>query len=550
MNRNAKEVADANAILSRALQHMAVTPTYKGMTSRHIAGTPADNDTFHFECAQFIYRIIRMFGTNGVAKAKLLDPANENAARTLMVTWAQTECKLSDADPNDTWRIWGSENHGAQHDAACWAAADLNADNADTAYADGSRAKSQLQSWTAYLKEYLRQRGAHGTLIEYFSPTYAKYTLLNFYLYYDFSKDPELRALARQTLDLWWAIWAQEQIDGVHGGSKTRTYPVTYGKPSPLELSAWLYFGIGRRPPALAPGEAAMVVSAYRPPDVVADIAIDTKGRGEYDVVTRAPGLNARPTVNLVYHIDPRDESIVRMTHVGDGYVMGMAMLPKLPPERWAAISSQNRWSGIAMAGGDPAKVITIVPQLTDPHNQYNSIWGVQSQSTQILQALSPPYSAGSGTLRVLLGTALHPEEQDGWIYVNDAAYVALRPAWGGYRITTTNGSQVEIIDPTAPLIVQAAPKRAFENFAAFQAAMQATKLSVTGDTLEFIGLFNAGTLHFYGKSDRLPEINGVPIRLNPAENFHSPFMETKPDGSIVIHKDGRSDTINFKNPA
>ena len=42
------------------------------------------------------------------------------------------------------------------------------------------------------------------------------------YNFRDFADDPTLRIRAGLLLDLYWATWGQEQINGVRGGGKTR----------------------------------------------------------------------------------------------------------------------------------------------------------------------------------------------------------------------------------------------------------------------------------------------------------------------------------------
>ncbi|CAM3250492.1 hypothetical protein [Komagataeibacter xylinus] len=547
MHHGQGEVEKANQEFHDALQDIFHSPTFKGVTKHHIPGTPADNDSFHFEQAQFIYRIVKMFGSHGTIASGILQPVIEMEAATLMFNWGKSECHLSDADIWDTWRIWGSENHGAQRDGACWATASLLVDTPqmhNKVYDDGSKTAEQLNAWTAYIKQYLRQRGTHGTLIEYFSPTYAKYTLLNFYMYFDFSADLNLKELARETLDLWWALWGQEQIDSIHGGSKTRAYPSTIGKAMVMQSTGWLYFNIGPRPVSQAPGEAAMTGSTYAPPSVVIDIAVDTDGRGEYDVLTRSPGLVTKP-MDTYYHIDPNDEEIVRIAHITPDFVMGTTMLPKLPTQKWAAISSQNRWNGLIMAGGNPKDSITVLPEFLKKGSQYNAIWGVQSSATQILQAIPSTESHNAGGIRVWFGDTLKREERDGWIYINGPAYVAVRPAWGNYFWEKSDGHWMIPSDGYAPIIIQAASAKEYPTLEAFQSAIRHIKLSVNEDILHFHGLQSMHSITFYCKSGKLPEIDGKTIDLKPKANFQSPFVNSIAE-DVVINKNGRSEKISF----
>ncbi|MCP4843433.1 MAG: hypothetical protein GY887_17035, partial [Halieaceae bacterium] len=91
----------------------------------------------------------------------------------------------------------------------------------------------------------------------------------------------------------YFAYWAQEQIDGVQGGGRSRIYfykglsqDRNHGN-GPL---AWFYFGIGHQP-AVYGHDVNAALSDYRPPAVVADIALDVSGRGRYEVQQRPQGL-------------------------------------------------------------------------------------------------------------------------------------------------------------------------------------------------------------------------------------------------------------------
>ena len=554
LHRGPAEVAAANAQVRAALVRLPAAAGFKTQTVLRQGKPFVQEDTFHFERAQFLFRIVRMFGRSGTAAPGLLLAESETGVARLLWDWARTECRIADADAEHTWRIWGSENHGAQRDSACWAAATLAAEIpelADQHYVDGTTPRQQLLTWTVFLKAYLREHGRRGTLVEYFSPTYSQYTLLNFYLYYDFSKDDELRRLARATLDLWWAIWAQEQVDGIHGGSKTRAYPNTIADAAPMRGTAWLYFALGR--PYLGgkvPGSAAMTVSSYHPPAVVTDIAVDTEGRGAYEVLSRAPGLALQPrTRDGWYDVDAEAEGILRVTYVAPGFVMGTAVLPRLPAKRWTEISSQNRWSGIVLAG-DPEARIAVMAEAAGRGSNYNAFWSVQSKATQIVQALPAPYSANTGELRVWFGRPLRRVEHDGWVFVDGAAYVAVRPAFGGYRWDDVEPRWMRPTAGDAPVIIQAASRTDFADFVAFQQAVLAASLRINGGVLEFSGLNGAGRMIFDFTAGRMPEIDGAALNLPPDLVLRSPFVEIQRDTQdIRLKKGGRSKMVDFQAP-
>jgi hypothetical protein len=527
-----EQARQANDLLSAFLDGAATAPWYKGITPRHRAGAPADNDYFHFQPAQYLFRMVSMPG--GAAR---LSNANREKIQTLMKDWAHTECRIEEAR-GDVWTIWGSENHAALRDGSCWAAAVLLSSDPSpegTEYADGSNAAEQRNAWIAHLKRWLRSRGRSGALVEYFSPTYAQYTLLNIQLYADFSEDAELRGLARSYLDLWWAQWAQEQVDGVHGGSKTRSYAKSVPDGTAMPITAWLYFGLGERPTRLPPGEAPMAVSPYRPPPLVAALATASGARGVYDVFTRAPGLpRSAMEPGPVYHLDAERNGVLRVTRVAPGFAMGMGMVPLLRDVDWTAISSQNRWSGLVFAGGDPRA--RIVPSVLLPRGRksYNALFGVQNGATQIVRGVFPDEARYPPRMGVWIGKPLRRLEQGDWIFVEHGAFAAVRPAFGGWKPAPAAEGWMVLNDPSSPIILQAAAREDYPDLSSFIGAVAGMEIERTETEVSVRGLGDAGRLALGLGTNGTMLIDGKPVDLQPAFVMRSPFIN-QPKGSGTV---------------
>ena len=93
-------------------------------------------------------------------------------------------------------------------------------------------------------------------------------------------------------MTLAWALWAEQQINGVNGGAKTRCYPDrAEGAANPLSAAAWYVLGSDDLPKPKRPPASAFLTSTWKIPDVVMDIAFDVSGRGSYEVIQRRPGL-------------------------------------------------------------------------------------------------------------------------------------------------------------------------------------------------------------------------------------------------------------------
>ncbi len=492
------------------------------------------------------YRLYAMFGPEGTQRPGRLSQENAAAIRQLFAEWAKSNAKLGDADPAHTWYIWGSENHHAMHDQTAWAAAQMLKDEQDFVYDDGSTPAQQYAAWVAYLKEYLRERVRKGMLVEYGAAGYGSRTLQTWHNYYDFSEDAEMRRLAAQALTVWWADWAQEQIDGVRGGGKVRLYQGASSQRTGTERNramAWYHLGMGTecyRHDAMI----CMTTSSYRLPLVVMDIALDVEGRGVYECKSRRPGkLGSRElsralttATTPMYVLDSDFGGIFRYTYCTPDFVMGTSMLENRPHAYWSSISSQNRWHGVVFRGHEDSRIF---PQCIGAKATYNQQWSVQSKGTLIAQKLRT--AAFSKDMRVWFSSDLKRKERGGWVFAEAAgAYAAVRVVRGGYAWDDENWLRCE--DEYTPVIIEVARKSDYDgDFDRFQAAVLARKVELVDGVLRYRGLGDSGEFTFYAESDRLPEIDGRPIDLRPDYTFDSPFVtETWAGGVVTIKKGDR----------
>ena len=552
--RDAQEIASANDEIAAAVSQLPSAPGFN-MEDGKADASEETAQPFHFMRAGILYRIVRLFGAAGTRAPGRLTSTNERAIYSVFWDWANGDCRMSDTNPAHLWTPWGSENHDAQHDGTCWEAADLfrrTPEYSDRSYEDQSYASGQFSAWTAYLERYLKERARWG-LVEYFSPTYTRYTLDNIYIYADFS-DAALQNLAHEFLDLWWVGWAQEQVDGVFGGTETRVYAKEIPNGNVLAGLAWMYFGKGGNVgDARAPGIFPATLSGYVPAPVIVDIALDTTGRGSFSVDARAPGLaasvgcrtlgGARGTPQCA--LDPSAQVIRRTAYITPEFVMGSPIVAKLTAKEWFAGSAQDREAGLVMAGGDPRARIAAFPlAIAGGGKHYNGIWAVQSKATQIVVAAPAPFSKNVSAMRVWFGPSLVKSENDGWVFARGAAYAAVRPAVGGYHWDSQDPGWLVPNDPTTPVVIQAATTDDYPNFAAFQVAVQNAKLTTSGDSVEFAGLDGAGRVAL---SNGVGRVNGAPVEAAFGASLRSPFVnQALGSDHVLIAKGARKLTLDF----
>ena len=226
-------------------------------------------------------------------------------------TWCQSKLKIADTaiEPWHTWTGHSSENHHANH--FCILLGRDSALSREPAYrdliADHHSVNEHHAAWTAWVIEYLRQRGRKGMSVEIDSSSYSKTTLAAIYLVHDLAEEPELRQLASHYMTLAWALWAQQQINGVNGGAKTRCYAESAeASENPLSAAAWYVLGSDDLPKPNRPPSSAFLTSTWKIPDVVLDIAFDISGRGTYEAIQRKPGLRPAEEIEPRYKIHLR----------------------------------------------------------------------------------------------------------------------------------------------------------------------------------------------------------------------------------------------------
>lgn len=503
-----------------------------------------------------LVRIYRLFAHDSDYFPGRLTAEAEAKMCELMWTWAKSHSRMinTDIDRHRTWAMWGSENHDAQNDAAAWGTASILKDVAPYntyKYDDGSTAQAQHDAWTAYLKAYLRERAKKGLFLEIGTPTYTKYTLKGVYNYYDFAEDAELKVLAGILLDLWWADWAESQINGVWGGGKARVKHDS-GETGHCSASAmaWHYLSIGT-PNSKHPTVLAMATTSHRLPLVVMDLALDVSGRGVYEKSSRRPGLRVNPQPDdlpdeRTRALNPDNGGILRYTYVRPEFILGTLMLEKRPREDWWGGSMQSRWIGVTFANDTDARIYpTPKAGPTETSKTYNALFSVQNKGTLIAQKIKGRHN---GPMRVFFSSDhLDISESGGCVFASSGdAFAAVRIARGGYEWDDANWIRLD--DEMSPVIMEVAPATDYDgDLDAFKKAVLAREPSILDGILTYRGLGDLGTFTFDTQGDAVPTINGKPVDFAPDYTFKSPFLnEAWASGIVTIEKGDRKLMLDF----
>ncbi|MEM7680995.1 MAG: hypothetical protein AAF288_03475 [Planctomycetota bacterium] len=575
----------------------------------------------------YMVRLYHQFGSTSRKMPGRLYPDTEQALLELL--WNRTQATNDIAlTRKSTWWMIGSENHDIHVKADALISSQIfknHPDFKDRAYenaghgggmgywfhhnhgdgtfkgpqgnaqwADGNEytAQDHCEAWTAYWKEYLRERVKKGFFLEVASQGYMKFTVSSIQDIYDKAEDPELKALAKDFLDLVWAEWAQDQLVAIRGGSKTRWYDRPYG--AMFRASAFHTGGMTNDPVWWY----MLYASDYRWPEYVWRMALDRQGKGDFAYISRKPGEEPvrwpRPAGLERTLICDTESRLVRYSWVTPDYILGTQM--DHPGAVHSHLSSQNRWQGMTFAANPTATIAPVALDLSNPERwkqagrasvpMYRS---AQEGNVLITQQArrwtqqNPDWYPAKVNANLPYGVRFNGkmdalDEQDGWVFarVGDA-YVGVRVVKGGYDYDEnwTEAGESELYAVMDDGAYVWGPKKQFIRFTDNYSPviLHAGRADTHGDYESFKAHVLAGQVRLrntvvpgwyvleyrpQGESPRdfefnvanssIPSINGELVDYAPPYVFRSPFLNAKYDSGVVrITVDDIDTTLDFR---
>lgn len=512
-----------------------------------------DKDSFYW-AADELCKIMEFYGSNGVKKPGLIKKEVEEKVLLMMWQYSKMQSKIAKAELeiSNTWFIDESENHHIQRFYAAWHFAKFLKNHPsykNEKYDDGFTAEEHYTVWNKYIKHWIVERAKKGLFVEMANDSYGLETLKGVYNFHDFG-DSELKQLSKNLLDLYWAVWAQEQIGGVSGGAKSRVYP--YEAPSGRTTfwrMAWFYLGINE---ISAPHENlfTLITSNYRMPLLVMDIALDVKGRKVYEIQQRRLGTAEKGFFTPPnYHLKPQGD-LLRYSYCTPEFIAGTFFCPAKNYEDWALISSQNRWAGVIYNSHPDARVYATCKTGKD-NRAYNQFWSIQKNGSLLVQKLKDSVqSRGAGEMKVFISKAglSDLQEKDGWVFVSSIdSYTAIRGIQGKYKWEEDKKGMWMIFDEKyTPIRIEVSRKADIGTYTDFQRKILLSKNVIKNNILSYKTL-SGDVLSMPLLHKGLPAINGKTIDLNPPMVMSSPFVKSIFDSGVVtIEKDNRKLTLDF----
>lgn len=557
-----EQIIEANAALVENAQHYLDNPK-----------DIIDRDSFHWH-ADIVMRLIDMYGPNGKVHAGRLTAETEAACLKPIWLYVKESAKYNKPDhaTTKTWQFHSTENHHAMDFSLQWHFTKIARNRPDYQNAklhDGTSLEAYYRAWNEYIVVYCRERAKKGVSIEIMCPGYNSVWLKGFYNFRDFG-EPEVRRYAGMFLDLYWAYWAQEQLNGVEGGGKARIRGVNGFKHATHGIPAlgWFYFGIGEKP-TIIQGELNALLTDYEPPSVVAEIAHTSRAGGPYEVIQRAQGLGKQGVADAVMsdRMKPNQfradgGGIIRYSYCDPAFTIGSLMTEARPNDDWVAISAQSRWQGVVFGDNPAARIVPIVRPEGRARDVMNGQWSLQSKGSLITQKLRG-HKAGGPMIVWMPQEGMGEPARDGEVVFLETkgAYAAIRVVGSPFKFSEKEvtspsaegpirhaplGRVIQPDNDFAPVILEVMSKKDVAGYDAFKAKVKANQPEMRGVMLAYKTIYG-DTLIFDTSQKTVPQINGKPVDYSPRKVLESPFLNADYDSGVVkIQKDKNMKILDF----
>lgn len=571
------------------------------------------NDHWGLVIKQQFYHMYYAFGSKGSVAPGRLYPAAEKAV--LDALWDQMEYKDDiHLTRLSTWWMIGSENHDLVSKVSSLISAQIfmgEPDYKDRVYpdlgsgggnkywfhrmygkeaVDGPQGRAEwsdgkkytpadhYQAWVRYFDEYFTERAKRGFFLEVASPGYMGVTVTHLTDIHDLCQDPGLAEKAGKFLDVVWADWAQDQLNGVRGGAKTRADGNAWK--DAMYQYARFYFGGEGNPQG---NHFTQLLSKYELKPIHWHLALDREGLGEFAFRSRKPGeeegIWPRPLGTERTLVCDTESRFLRYSWVTPDYILGCQM--DHPGAIHSHLSNQARWQGVTFKGEGGPRVFPVDLAIGEDGNSNRTraagyVRCVQDENVLLMQQARrftqmnpdwfPAKSIADLDYGIYFGDNLDKiVERDGWIFVQHGdAFLAVRPVMGEYAEGWTilvddaspgltsviiedsydwspDGRMIFLKDKYAGMIFEASRKNHHKNLKAFMKdvldnPLVLEKTVVPGfHVLKYRGCDEAAReITFNLANDEIPFVGSERVNYAPGMLFESPYLKSEYKSGIV----------------
>lgn len=522
-----------------------------------------DRDSFYWNISEFC-RVMLRYDSLGQDEAGLVSKEAEETFLEMALGYCKDNSLLSNAEwqGDITWNIYESENHHVQKNSALWQLELILIRHGlgGEILSDGGTVQEHFDKWSRFFEEWMRERVKRSMFVEIHSKVYCIHTIKNVMGLYDFAPSPELRRLTGDFLTVFWTTWAQEQINGIHGGGQSRIYPGSaISTSSEAGRWAWYYCGISS---FASPGgmDYVLLDCGYRLPELIGQLIHEHEKRGRYVVESRPFGRATEANRFPDYRVNTEWGHIYRYSYCTPKYILGTIMAPQLENKDWVGISSQNRYQGVNF--GVNGAVIALLPESTGLHAiaskiptiSYNAFWSMMRDTTLITQRTR----THKGGMRIFVsedgGLRSSITEKGNLIFISCGdVYAALRICRGSYSYLDNKdvfggakGVWIVCDDGDSPVILEMGDAENNGSFEQFMQDVCALSPEFEGDTMRYHSLSGHDFVMLTAE-DGNSTIDGEYYVKKIDKSFSSPFLNNPWGGEHpVIEFDGNRLELDF----
>ena len=470
-----------------------------------------------------------------------------------------------------------TENHWVAYYTGLYLAAQTWPNEDRSQWFNGKSSSENFQEAAEWLNRWMNITATIGQG-EFNSPTYFIVFMTPMLTLFEYAKDPVMKKKAQMTVDLLFADFAVENLDGNYCGGHSRDYPDDIINPlsAPSALWAWLYFGEPSmelwqesryRPRYRGGWETAVgAMSSYRLPDVIYHIATDRSKPYVHKETKRVR--------NIIRFEREQNPPVYKYTYMTHDYALGSlqgGILQPIQQHTWDVTYRSDKpnntiftlhpfFSGKELAMFFPEEQKFLADEVNRYHLVYTdpNKWNSSSPFEQVFQhknALIVLYSIDSNANQKHIDGFFPKnlderfEDPSGWILCRaGSVYIGFFPLkpyewieekvnWRWRSASLNNGVVVEVGSEIEDTSFAAFKKRIVQSKPTMSDANKkptVTYKTRTGDTMQFAF-----------SDDRV--LNGKKVDLTSYQLYNGPFIQSKYKSGIIHMTDGtRVRELNF----
>ena len=337
--------------------------------------------------------------------------------------------------------------------------------NAELSDGGEYRAEDHYEAWGHVLNDIMQERLRKGIFLEHASPGYMNYTLSYLKDVYAFSSTPSLRKLTEGFLNVIWAEWALETINGFRGGAKTRDPTVVdVRRDSMYQIAKFLFGGIIDFQPERYYWLGA---SDYHFTEATWRFAFDREAKGDFALITRTIGeeptsIPREPGLERTLNLNT-EHRMFRYSWITPHYVLGAQH--DHPFAVHSHLSPASRSYGLNFNTHPDARIFPygirqiesgdweLLPRGGIMYRAVQSEHVLLSQQSRGYERREPEWFPRRSTAPIPMGVYFSDKldtivEKDGWIFVHEGnAYAAVRIVEGIHSAGDGVSESVSFLD-------------------------------------------------------------------------------------------------------